>query len=94
MKMARIFSIVILALVIGLGTPVTPDAGEIWIKCHITCRCALDNTVGNFSFNIPVDTSPDIGFDADLACKRYGYHVCYDGCNGLKFTYTYQVVAP
>ncbi len=94
MKRATITIIFFVAFCMLLLTPITPNAGEIWIKCHITCRCLLDNTVGNFSFNIPVDTSPDIGFDADAACRRYGHNVCYDGCNGLKFTYTYQVVAP
>lgn len=94
MKKATTIILILIALGVCLLTPSTPDAGETWIKCHITCRCLQDNTVGNFSFNIPVDTTPDIGFDADLACKRYGHHVCYEGCNGLKFTYTYQVVAP
>lgn len=94
MKIASLTLLLFMSFIICLVTPVTPDAGQVWIKCHITCRCTQDNTVGNFSFNIPVDTSPDIGFDADLACKRYGHHVCYEGCNGLKFTYTYQVVAP
>lgn len=94
MKKATITVIFFTALCMCLLTPTIPSAGEVWIKCHITCRCLQDNTVGNFSFNIPVDTSPDIGFEADMACKRYGHQVCYDGCNGLKFTYTYQVVAP
>lgn len=67
---------------------------QVWTKCHITCRCLQDNSVGNFSFVIPVDRSPDIGFDADLACKTYGHQVCSDGCNGLKFSYTYQVTSP
>lgn len=67
---------------------------QVWTKCHITCRCLQDNSVGNFSFVIPVDRSPDIGFDADLACKSYGNKICSDGCNGLKFSYTYQVTSP
>jgi hypothetical protein len=67
---------------------------QVWTKCHITCRCLRDNSVGNFSFMIPVDRSPDVGFDADMACKRYGHQICLDGCNGLKFSYTYQVTSP
>src|SRR5512139_600241 len=67
---------------------------QIWTKCHITCRCLQDNTIGNFLFVIPVDRTPDIGYEADLACKSYGSRVCSDGCNGLKFSYTYQVTSP
>lgn len=67
---------------------------QVWTKCHITCRCLQDNSVSNFSFAIPVDRSPDIGFEADLACKSYGERICPDGCNSLKFAYTYQVTSP
>ncbi|MGC8603662.1 MAG: hypothetical protein ACP5VS_08250 [Desulfomonilaceae bacterium] len=67
---------------------------QVWTKCHITCRCLQDNSVGNFSFVIPVDRTADIGYDADLACKTYGHKICADGCNGLKFSYTYQVTSP
>jgi len=67
---------------------------QVWTKCHITCRCLQDNTVGNFSFVVPVDRSPDIGFEADQMCQIYGQRVCSDGCNGLKFAYTYQVTSP
>lgn len=82
------------AVSIGL-LPFSTAAGEqIWTKCHITCRCLNDNTVGNFAFEIPIDRSPDIGFEADVTCKSYGHRVCYDGCNGLKFSYTYQVTSP
>ena len=69
-------------------------AGQVWTKCHITCRCLQDNSVGNFAFVIPVDVSPDIGFDADLACKSYGDRICSDGCNSLKYSFTYQVTSP
>jgi len=69
-------------------------ADQVWIKCHITCRCLQDNTVGNFAFEVAIDRSPDIGFDADLTCKSYGHWVCSDGCNGTKFSYTYQVTSP
>ena len=69
-------------------------AGEVWINCHITCRCLHDDSVGNFNFVLPVDITPDTGFDADWACGVYGNRVCADGCNGTKFTYTYQVVSP
>ena len=70
------------------------EAGQVWTKCHITCRCLQDNSVGNFAFVIPVDVTPDIGFDADLACRSYGDKVCPDGCNGLKYSFTYQVTSP
>jgi hypothetical protein len=69
-------------------------AEQLWTKCHVTCRCLHDNTIGNFAFTIPVDKSPDIGFEADWACKVYGEKVCSDGCNGTKYTFTYQVVSP
>jgi hypothetical protein len=82
----------ILALVLGLC--VASWGGQVWTKCHITCRCLQDNSVGNFAFAVPVDQSPDIGFDADLACKRYGHQICLDGCNSIKFSYTYQVTSP
>lgn len=86
------------ALVIILALALAPTgwavAGQVWTKCHISCRCLQDNSVGNFAFMIPVDRSPDIGFEADMACKAYGHRTCYDGCNGLKFTYTYQVISP
>lgn len=75
--------------------PAVGIAGDqVRIKCHITCRCLTDNSVGNFEFVIPIDRSPDIGFEADLACKAYGNRVCSDGCNGSKFSYTYQVTGP
>lgn len=72
-----------------------PTLGDqVWVKCHITCRCLQDNTVGNFAFDVVIDRSPDIGFEADLTCKSYGHWVCSDGCNGTKFSYTYQVTSP
>jgi hypothetical protein len=86
---------IVVALVLVMSGSVPPAFGEqVWTKCHITCRCLSDNTVGNFAFDIPVDRSPDIGFEADLTCKSYGHRVCTDGCNGLKFSYTYQVTSP
>ncbi len=69
-------------------------AGQVWTKCHITCRCSRDNTVGNFNFVIPTDRSPDIGFDADQACRAYGNRVCTDGCGGTKYSFTYKVTSP
>jgi len=69
-------------------------AGQVLTKCHITCRCLCDDSIANFVFVIPIDKSPDIGYESDLACKSYGHRVCYDCCNGLKFSYTYQVVSP
>lgn len=50
--------------------------------------------MGNFAFDVVIDRSPDIGFEADLTCKSYGHRVCSDGCNGTKFSYTYQVTSP
>lgn len=83
-----------LLILLVLGLCSYAGAGQVWIKCHVTCRCQCDNTVGNFAFMIPVDRSPDIGFEADQACNAYANRVCTDGCNGLKFTYTYQVTSP
>lgn len=67
---------------------------EIGIKCHITCRCLHDNSIGNFEFVIPVSQGPDPAWEADQACRAYGHRVCVDGCNGTKFSYTYKVTAP
>jgi hypothetical protein len=94
MDTSRRMAWLLLALVLT-ALPVCAAAGDqVLTKCHITCRCLQDNSVGNFAFVIPVDRSPDIGFEADMACKAYGHRVCSDGCNGLKFSYTYQVVSP
>jgi hypothetical protein len=88
-----IVTLLLIALVASV--PVTAvAAGQVLTKCHITCRCLCDDSVGNFAFVIPVDRTPDIGFEADMACKAYGHRMCSDGCNGLKFSYTYQVVSP
>jgi hypothetical protein len=84
--------VLVWTLPVLLGTDA--HGGQVLTKCHITCRCLQDNTVGNFAFVIPVDQTPDIGFESDVACKAYGHRVCSDGCNGLKFSYTYQVVSP
>jgi len=77
-----------------LLSAVVCQAGQVWTKCHITCRCLQDNSVGNFAFVIPVEVSPDIGFDADLACKSYGDRICLEGCNSAKYSFTYQVTSP
>ncbi len=69
-------------------------AGQVWTKCHISCRCQQTNSVANFKFVIPVDRSPDIGLEADQACRLYGHRACTDACNGTKFTYTYKVTSP
>ena len=69
-------------------------AGQVWTQCHITCRCLRDNSVGNFNFVVPIDRSPDIGRDADQACRVYGNRVCADGCNGTKYSFTYRVTSP
>ncbi len=89
LRRTSLFLIVIVLLSAGMAC-----AGQVWIKCHITCRCTCDDSIGNFAFMIPIDRSPDIGFEADMACKAYGHRVCSDGCNGLKFTYSYQVTGP
>jgi hypothetical protein len=86
--------IVTLALVLILVAAASATAGQVWTKCDITCRCLSNDQVGNFSFMVPVDTSPDVAFDAHEACKSYGHRICSDGCNGLKFTFTYQVTSP
>ena len=78
-----------------VAIPMTAAAGgQVLTKCHITCRCLQDNSIGNFAFVIPVDRSVDIGYEADVACKAYGHRTCSDGCNGLKFSFSYQVVSP
>jgi hypothetical protein len=94
--MARLKSalVVVLVLTVAFGLAVTAWGGQVWTKCHITCRCLHDDSVGNFEFAIPVDVSPDIGFDADWACKTHGHRICADCCNGTKFAYTYQVTSP
>lgn len=85
----------ICVIVLCMMIPAVAVAGDqVWTKCHITCRCLADNSVGNFEFVIPIDRSPDIAFEADLACKAYGSRVCPDGCNGSKYSYTYQVTSP
>ncbi len=94
MNPGRVLLIVLTAMCVTLGTVGAGWSEQVWIKCHITCRCSHDNSVGNFAFMIPLDKSPDTGFDADNACKSYGHRVCADGCNGTKFTYSYQVTSP
>lgn len=90
----RIAIVILIAVMLAMGSCEVAPAGQVWIKCHITCRCLQDNTVGNFAFNIALDRSPDTGFDADLACNSYAHRTCLDGCNGTKFSYTYQVTSP
>jgi hypothetical protein len=87
---------VVLALVTAMTLVLSPTVGggQLWVKCHITCRCQHDDSVGNFLFTIPIDVSADTPYDSDWACRIYGNRVCADGCNGTKFTYTYQVVGP
>lgn len=86
--------LIILTLVVMPAVPEFVSAGQVWAKCHISCRCLCDDTVGNFMFAVPIDRSPDIGFEADLTCKAYGERACSDGCNGLQYSFTYQVVSP
>jgi hypothetical protein len=69
-------------------------AGQLWVKCNITCRCLQNEEIGNFSFLIPLDATPDVNYDADWACRVYGHRVCLDGCNSIKFSYTYQTTVP
>jgi hypothetical protein len=90
----RLKIIAALAVSVAILLPLNCGAQQVWTKCHITCRCLNDNTVGNFSFVIPVDKTPDIGYEADLACQVYGHRVCSEGCNGLQFSYTYQTTSP
>lgn len=94
MGMTKTVLALALAAVMIVGLSASVLAGQIWTRCHITCRCLHDNSVGNFEFILPVDVSADIGFDADWQCKVQGHRVCADGCNGTKFTYTYQVTSP
>lgn len=94
MKARRTIYLLFFAALLASSYVQTAQADQVWIKCHITCRCLQDNTVGNFAFDVVIDRSPDIGFEADLTCKSYGHRVCSDGCNGTKFSYTYQVTSP
>jgi len=94
MKFSRQTIVLLVTLVAAVAVAPFAGADQVWIRCHITCRCLQNNTVGNFAFEIAVDRSPDIGFEADLACKSYGHRACSDGCNGTKFSYTYQVTSP
>ncbi|MBM4327187.1 MAG: hypothetical protein FJ118_08490 [Deltaproteobacteria bacterium] len=94
MLSVRNSGIVTLALVLTLIAASSAPAGQVWTKCDITCRCLSNDQIGNFSFMIPVDTSPDVAFSAHEACKSYGQRICWDGCNGLKFAFTYQVTSP
>jgi hypothetical protein len=94
MGISRCMVTFVLVLTMSVLVATAAAGGQVLTKCHITCRCLQDNTVGNFAFVVPVDQTPDIGFDADMMCKAYGNRVCSDGCNGLKFSYTYQVVSP
>ncbi|MFH0823153.1 MAG: hypothetical protein V2B18_10420 [Pseudomonadota bacterium] len=80
-------------LLILCTAPPAP-AGQVWTKCHVTCRCLQNNSVGNFTFVLPIDESPDTSHDANLLCRQTGYAVCRDGCNTSKFSYTYQVTSP
>jgi hypothetical protein len=83
-----------LMLLLTLSLLGAASAQQVVTKCHVTCRCLQDDSVGNFLFVVPIDRTPDMAFDADQACKAYGYRVCLDGCNSRKFSYTYQVTAP
>jgi hypothetical protein len=87
--------VVIAALaVLAVGGSCIASASQVWINCHITCRCLHDDSVGNFKFVIPVDVTVDTGYEANEACRVYGNRVCADGCNGAKFTFTFQVTGP
>lgn len=94
MKLSKPLVIAALIMVISVVGSTPGWSGQVWTKCHVTCRCLQTSDVGNFMFVIPVDVTPDIGFEADLACKAYGSKVCSDGCNGTKFSYTYRVTSP
>lgn len=94
MGWSRSALVLLLACVASAGLQGASHGEQVATKCHITCRCLQNNSVGNFSFVIPVDRSPDIGFEADQVCNQYGHKVCLDGCNSRKFSYTYQVSSP
>ncbi|MEW6138540.1 MAG: hypothetical protein AB1733_09930 [Thermodesulfobacteriota bacterium] len=94
MSWSRSLSVLVAIVVGAIGLSGLAHGEQVATKCHITCRCLQNNSVGNFSFVVPVDRSPDIAHDADLACKRYGFQVCLDGCNSRKFSYTYQITSP
>lgn len=94
MGSCRIVIVVLIGMAMVIGSSGVSPAEQVWTKCHITCRCLQDNTVGNFMFNIPLDKTPDTGFDADTACDSYAYRTCADACNGTKFSYSYQVTSP
>jgi hypothetical protein len=94
MSPGRLLFVVLLAMCLTLGALGAAWSEQVYVKCHITCRCSHDDSIGNFAFMIPVDKSPDTGFHGDQACKSYGNRICADSCNGTKFTYTYQVTSP
>lgn len=94
MNRVRSAIIFVLAILFVGGLLGTACGEQVLTKCHITCRCLQNDSVGNFAFVIPIDRSPDMGFDADQACKAYGHKVCLDGCNSRKFSYTYKVTSP
>jgi hypothetical protein len=94
MRIKTLFIVVSALAVLGLSQLPVVSGEQVWIKCHITCRCLENDSLANLQFDIPIDRSPDIGHDADLTCKSYGYQVCADCCNGLKFSYTYKVTSP
>jgi len=93
MRLPRNAILLLLGLMI-LGAAMAAWGGQVWTKCHITCRCLQDNQVGNFKFVLPLDVTHDIGFQADKVCKVQGHRVCLEGCNSYKFSYTYQVTSP
>ncbi len=94
MKLSKRIFTVTLCVIIVLAGLTAGWAGQVWTKCHITCRCLQTSDVGNFMFVIPLDVTPDIGFEADMACKAYGARVCPDCCNGTKYSFTYKVTSP
>ena len=85
---------VILALAITVADGSSVRAGQVWTKCHVTCRCLQNDQVANFTFLLPLDVSPDMGFEADQLCRARGHAICLDACNSSKFSYTYQVTSP
>lgn len=94
MSWSKSVLVLLLAFVAVSGWLGFAHGEQLATKCHITCRCLQNNTVGNFSFVIPIDRSPDIRYEADQACRAYGHRVCLDGCNSRKFSYTYQITSP
>ena len=94
MGSSKCLIVVVLACMVTAGFAGAAFGNQVWIKCHISCRCLQDDSVGNFEFVIPVDRTPDTGHSADAACKVVAHKACIAGCNSRKFAFTYKVTSP